>query len=306
MLKAAQLALDVPGAPPQLDARDTAGTPEGAAKAAKEAIAGGAALILGPLTSSETAAVAPVAKQAGVAVLAFTNDAAQAQPGVWTAGHNAAPAGPPSGGRGSGAGQVAIRRPAARRRFRPRDVGGAAAGHRFGRSAAALYPPIRAGHGLRSTAATRDLSDYASRGGARRSAHPRCPRPRAMPRAGGRRQSLPRSSQRRAAAVRRAAAWPTPASRWPRSPRCCPITTCNRPAVRILGPGAMGRCRPADRASYPALGTRLPDPAARAGFDQTIHREIRHTGAGHRRSCLRRGLDRPRARARRAVTRPPR
>ncbi len=85
MLHAAQLALDAPGAPP-LDAKDTAGTPEGAAAAAREAIAGGAGLLLGPLTSAETAAVAPIARPAGVAVLAFTNDPSQAQPGVWTLG----------------------------------------------------------------------------------------------------------------------------------------------------------------------------------------------------------------------------
>jgi ABC-type branched-subunit amino acid transport system substrate-binding protein len=85
MLHAAQLALDGPGAPP-LDAKDTGGTPDGAAAAAQAAIAEGAGLILGPLTSQETAAVAPVARQANVAVLAFTNDPTQAQPGVWTLG----------------------------------------------------------------------------------------------------------------------------------------------------------------------------------------------------------------------------
>ncbi len=85
MLHAAQLALDGPGAPP-LDAKDTGGTPEGAAAAAQSAIAEGAGLILGPLTSPETAAVAPVARGANVAVLAFTNDPQQAQPGVWTLG----------------------------------------------------------------------------------------------------------------------------------------------------------------------------------------------------------------------------
>jgi branched-chain amino acid transport system substrate-binding protein len=85
LLKAAQLALDAPGAP-RLDVRDTAGTPEGAATAARAAIAAGAVLILGPLTSTETAAVAPVAKAAGVPVLAFTNDPAQAQAGVWPLG----------------------------------------------------------------------------------------------------------------------------------------------------------------------------------------------------------------------------
>jgi ABC-type branched-subunit amino acid transport system substrate-binding protein len=85
MLRAAQLALDMPGAP-SLDAKDTGGTPSGAVAAAQAAIAAGAGLILGPLTSPETAAVAPIARAANVAVLAFTNDPSQAQPGVWTLG----------------------------------------------------------------------------------------------------------------------------------------------------------------------------------------------------------------------------
>ena len=85
MLHGAQLALDGPDAP-LLDAKDTGGTPDGAAAAAQSAIAAGAGLILGPLTSAETAAVAPIARAANVAVLAFTNDPSQAQPGVWTLG----------------------------------------------------------------------------------------------------------------------------------------------------------------------------------------------------------------------------
>jgi hypothetical protein len=85
MQQAAQLALDAPGAP-ALIVKDTGGTPDGAAAAARAALAEGASLILGPLTSAETAAVAPVARAANVAVLAFTNDPAQAQPGVWPLG----------------------------------------------------------------------------------------------------------------------------------------------------------------------------------------------------------------------------
>jgi branched-chain amino acid transport system substrate-binding protein len=85
MQQAAQLAMNTPGAP-ALDVKDTGGTPDGAAAAARAAIADGVGLILGPLTSSETAAVAPVARAANVPVLAFTNDPAQAQPGVWTLG----------------------------------------------------------------------------------------------------------------------------------------------------------------------------------------------------------------------------
>ncbi len=85
LVRAAQLALSVPGSPP-LDVLDTQGTPEGAATAAQSAIAAGAGLILGPLTNTETAAVAGPASAAGVAVLAFTTDATQSRPGVWVLG----------------------------------------------------------------------------------------------------------------------------------------------------------------------------------------------------------------------------
>lgn len=82
---AAELALSPPGSP-KLDVRDTGGTPQGASQAAEAAVAAGAGMILGPLTSAETAAVAPIAGRAGVPVLAFTNDSAQARPGVWPLG----------------------------------------------------------------------------------------------------------------------------------------------------------------------------------------------------------------------------
>lgn len=85
MLKAAQLSLSRPGSP-ELDQQDTAGTPEGAANAARAALAAGAGVILGPLTAAETAAAGPVARGAGVPMLAFTSDSAQAQPGVWPLG----------------------------------------------------------------------------------------------------------------------------------------------------------------------------------------------------------------------------
>lgn len=85
LVNGAQLALAEPGSP-ALDVRDTTGTPQGAAAAAAAALGAGARLIIGPLTAAETAAVAPVARPAGVAVLAFTNDPTQAQPGVWTLG----------------------------------------------------------------------------------------------------------------------------------------------------------------------------------------------------------------------------
>lgn len=85
LLHAAQLALPE-GQSPALDVLDTAGTPEGAAAAAHEAASQNDNIIIGPLTSAETASVASVAKSADIPVLAFTNDVAQAQPGVWPLG----------------------------------------------------------------------------------------------------------------------------------------------------------------------------------------------------------------------------
>ncbi len=82
---AARLALADQGSP-QLDVFDTQSNAEGAAVAVRQALAGGAGLIIGPLTAAETAAVAGPAQGAGVPVLAFTNDTAQARPGVWTLG----------------------------------------------------------------------------------------------------------------------------------------------------------------------------------------------------------------------------
>ena len=83
MLRAAKLAFDE-GSPAAYDEKDTNGTP--AAAAAEAAIAGGADIIVGPLTAGETEAVTPVAKSRGVPVLAFTSDTSKAQPGVWALG----------------------------------------------------------------------------------------------------------------------------------------------------------------------------------------------------------------------------
>ncbi len=66
----------------QLIVRDDKGTPEGAAAAAAEAIAGGAEVILGPLFAASVAAVAPVARRANVPVIAFSNDPAVGGQGV--------------------------------------------------------------------------------------------------------------------------------------------------------------------------------------------------------------------------------
>jgi ABC-type branched-subunit amino acid transport system substrate-binding protein len=72
MLEAAQLALFTTGTDKlTLVPRDTTGTADGAAKAAKSAIDDGAKLILGPLIADEVVAVRPIAQAANVNVIGF-------------------------------------------------------------------------------------------------------------------------------------------------------------------------------------------------------------------------------------------
>ena len=73
MLEAAQLALfNTESGRLTLVLRDTAGTAEGAAGAAKSAIAEGAQLLLGPLLAAEVEAVKPIARDAKINVIAFS------------------------------------------------------------------------------------------------------------------------------------------------------------------------------------------------------------------------------------------
>ena len=65
---------------------DTGGNAMGAGDAARRAVSLGAVSMVGPLTGAETAGAAPVAQAARLPVLAFTNDASQARPGVWALG----------------------------------------------------------------------------------------------------------------------------------------------------------------------------------------------------------------------------
>lgn len=67
----------------QLIAKDDKGTEEGARAAAEEAIKGGAELIVGPLFAKSVAAAAPVARQANVPIIAFSNDTRVAGQGVY-------------------------------------------------------------------------------------------------------------------------------------------------------------------------------------------------------------------------------
>ena len=66
--------------------RDTAGTPQGAAEAAQRALSEGAEIILGPVFAESVAAVAPLAKDHGVNVVAFSNDRTVAGDGVYLLG----------------------------------------------------------------------------------------------------------------------------------------------------------------------------------------------------------------------------
>ncbi|MCA8887196.1 MAG: penicillin-binding protein activator [Parvularculaceae bacterium] len=63
--------------------KDTRGTPEGAAAAARSALADGAEIILGPLFSQSVDAAAPVARAAGAPMIAFSSDMRSAGDGVF-------------------------------------------------------------------------------------------------------------------------------------------------------------------------------------------------------------------------------
>jgi ABC-type branched-subunit amino acid transport system substrate-binding protein len=86
ILNAANLALlDTGGQRIRITAYDTAA---GAVPAVNEAIAEGSGLILGPLLAEDVRAVAPVARQNDVPVIAFSNDVSVAGNGVYVMGFN--------------------------------------------------------------------------------------------------------------------------------------------------------------------------------------------------------------------------
>lgn len=62
-------------------------TNQGAAVAAQRAVADGSRLILGPLLAEDVRAVAPVARRAGVPLIAFSNDASVAGGGTYVLGY---------------------------------------------------------------------------------------------------------------------------------------------------------------------------------------------------------------------------
>ncbi|MBT2188486.1 penicillin-binding protein activator [Sphingobium sp. H33] len=63
-------------------------TGKGAAVAARQAIAEGAKLILGPLTADEVRTVAPLARAAGVPIISYSNDESVAGNGVYLLGYS--------------------------------------------------------------------------------------------------------------------------------------------------------------------------------------------------------------------------
>lgn len=87
MLDAAQMALfDVPDAHLTLLPRDTRGSPDGAAAAARDLLDQGARILIGPLTAAEVSAVKPIAAERGVPVLAFSTAANLAGDGTYLMG----------------------------------------------------------------------------------------------------------------------------------------------------------------------------------------------------------------------------
>lgn len=75
LLKAAQMAVfEIGHNNFELMPRDTAGTPDGARKAAESALQDGAQLILGPVFAEEVKNARPVAERAGVNLIAFSTD----------------------------------------------------------------------------------------------------------------------------------------------------------------------------------------------------------------------------------------
>ncbi|HMG47615.1 MAG TPA: penicillin-binding protein activator [Allosphingosinicella sp.] len=84
ILNAANLALlDTGGERIRISAYDTAA---GAAAAVNDALAEGNGLILGPLLAEDVRAVAPIARHAGVPVIAFSNDVSVAGDGIYLMG----------------------------------------------------------------------------------------------------------------------------------------------------------------------------------------------------------------------------
>jgi ABC-type branched-subunit amino acid transport system substrate-binding protein len=92
MLNAAQLAVfDVAPVNFELMPRDTGTTTDSAVLAARDAIASGAQLLIGPLFAVDVAAVKPVVQTSNVNMLALSTDVSLAEPGAYVMGFAPAP-----------------------------------------------------------------------------------------------------------------------------------------------------------------------------------------------------------------------
>ena len=84
---AAKLALfDVADGDFELRPYDTSATGEGAAAAAQRAVADGVKLVIGPIFSAAVQGAAPIVRDAGLNMLAFSNDRNVAAPGIYLSG----------------------------------------------------------------------------------------------------------------------------------------------------------------------------------------------------------------------------
>jgi ABC-type branched-subunit amino acid transport system substrate-binding protein len=84
MLKAAELALfDAKNQSIVLITADEGGTPDAAAQGARNLLAQGAEIIIGPLFAQSVSAVAPIARDRGVPVISFSTDRSVAGDGVY-------------------------------------------------------------------------------------------------------------------------------------------------------------------------------------------------------------------------------
>lgn len=87
IVDAAKLALfDVADGDFELRPYDTAATGEGAAVAAERAVADGVKLVIGPVFSAAVRGAAPIVRDAGLNMLAFSNNRDVAEPGVYLSG----------------------------------------------------------------------------------------------------------------------------------------------------------------------------------------------------------------------------
>ncbi len=262
LVRAAQLALADPGSP-KLDVRDTLGTPAGAAAAAQAAIAAGAGMIIGPLTAGETAAAAGPARAAGIPVLAFTSDPAQAQPGVWVLGIT------PAQQVGRLVGVMAAQGKTRIAALLPRNDFGNAMGTALAAATASAglpAPDIRSYQGGMASlnGAVRDISDYASRRGpleaqikAARDQHD----------ADGRQRAADLSRQGVSAPPFDALLLAETGDTLNTLASLLPYYDIDPPAVRVLGPALWASPAARGGAALDGAYYAAPDPASRAAFD---------------------------------------